>query len=262
MWAAAAIVSPVELGEGTDAAARAWHHALQEAPCDVVTVWEHGTIVRATRYPSYYFHNAVRVQDEPALSADELISFSDRALQETCHMITFDRVAAAERLRPEMEELGWRTSRLTLMLHTLALPPTRADEWGIVEVDYDDVHALRALWHREDFPGSDPEDYLAAKREIDRAGECSVLAPLRDGEPVGFAELVRAGDGAEITQLYIAPEHRSRGLGTALTHAAIEHGVGSRELWVGADEDGRPKRLYSRLGFRPAWTGVEFLLMP
>jgi ribosomal protein S18 acetylase RimI-like enzyme len=94
------------------------------------------------------------------------------------------------------------------------------------------------------------------------AGECTVLAPLRDGAPIGFAELVRAGGGAEITQVYIAPEHRGRGLGTALTRAAIEQGAGARELWIGADEEDRPKRLYSRLGFRAAWTGVEFLLMP
>jgi len=251
-----------DLGRREEAAARAWHHARQEAPCDAVTVWEHGTIVRARRHPSFYFHNGVRVEDEPSLSAEELIAFADSALEGTCRMIVFDRAAAAERLRPRMEALGWRTCRLVLMLHVLTLPEARGGEPGVAEVEYDDVHALRACWHREDFPDYDPEDYLAAKREVDLAGKCTVLAPLQDGAPIGFAELVHAGDGAEITAVYIAPEHRGRGLGTALTRTAIERGAGARELWIGADEEDRPKRLYSRLGFRAAWTGVEFLLMP
>jgi ribosomal protein S18 acetylase RimI-like enzyme len=251
-----------DLGDSAEAAARAWHHARQEAPCDAVTVWEHGTIVSAHRQPSFYFHNAVRVEDEPSLSAEELIAFADSALDGICRMIVFDRAAVAERVRPRMETLGWRTIQLVLMLHVLALPAARGGELGVVQVAYDDVHALRARWHLEDFPGYDPEDYLAAKREIDLASECIVLAPLRDGAPIGFAELVRAGDGAEITQVYIAPEHRGRGLGTALTRAAIEQGAGAGELWISAGAEDRPKRLYSRLGFRAAWTSVEFLLMP
>jgi len=252
----------VDLGSEVEANARAWHHARQEAPCDVVTAWEHGTIVRASRHPSFYFHNAVRVEDEPSLNAEELIAFADSALEGTCRMIVFDRAAAAQRLRPRMEALGWRTGRLTLMLHTLPLPDAHDGELGALEVDYDDVHALRARWYLEDFPDHNPEEYLAARREIDLADDCTVLAPLWDGVPIGFAQLVRAGDGAEITDVYIAPEHRGRGFGTDLTRAAIERGARARELWIGADEDDRPKRLYARLGFRAAWAGVEFLLMP
>ena len=57
----------------------------------------------------------------------------------------------------------------------IPLPEARSGEWEVVEVDYDQVHALRARWHLEDFPASDPEDYLAAKQEIDLGGDCRVL---------------------------------------------------------------------------------------
>jgi ribosomal protein S18 acetylase RimI-like enzyme len=251
-----------DLGDSMEARARAWHHARQEAPCDTITAWEHGTFVRASRHPSFYFHNAVRVEDEPSLGPDELIAFADSAIGGTCRMITFDRAAVAERLRPQMEALGWRTFRQMLMLHTHPLPDARHDASSVCEVDYDDVHALRARWHLEDFPGYDPEPYLAARRAIDLNDDCTVLTPRRGGAPIGFAQLLRAGDGAEITDDYIAPEHRGRGLGTALTRAAVERGVRARELWIGADDEDRPKRLYARLGFRAAWIGVEFLLMP
>jgi ribosomal protein S18 acetylase RimI-like enzyme len=249
------------LGASEEGAARSWHHARQDAPCDSITAWEHGTIVRASRHRSFYFHNAVRVEDEPPLSVEDLIAFANSALEGTCRMIVFDRPAAAEKLRAQMEALGWRTCRLMLMLHVLALPEAHGSEWEVVEVDYDEVRALRARWHLEDFPASDPEDYLAAKREIDLGDDYSVLASLRDGLPVGFAALVWAGDSAEIDGVYVVPEYRGRGLGTALTRAAVERGRGARQLWIGADEEDRPKQLYSRLGFRAAWTCVEFLLM-
>jgi GNAT superfamily N-acetyltransferase len=250
------------LGASEEQAARAWHHARQEAPCDAVTAWEHGTVVRASRHSSFYFHNAVRVEDEPSLSAEELIAFADSAIEGTCHMIVFDRPAAGEKLRPQLEALGWHPCRLVLMLHVLPLPESRSGEWEVVEVDYDQVHALRARWHLEDFPASDPEDYLAAKQEIDLGGDCRVLASLRDGCPVGFAALVWAGDSAEIDGVYVVPEHRGRGLGTALTRAAVERSAGARQLWIGADAEDRPQHVYSRLGFRAAWTCVEFMLMP
>ena len=47
-----------------------------------------------------------------------------------------------------------------------------------------------------------------------------------------------------------------------MTRAAIEAAGGVRDLWIAADDDDRPKELYARLGFRPAWTEMEFLLLP
>jgi GNAT superfamily N-acetyltransferase len=82
------------------------------------------------------------------------------------------------------------------------------------------------------------------------------------GVPVAFAQLERDGAGAEITQVYVHPEHRGGGRGTAMTRAAIEAADGVRDLWIAADDDDRPKELYARLGFRPAWTEMEFLLLP
>jgi hypothetical protein len=31
------------------------------------------------------------------------------------------------------------------------------------------------------------------------------------------------------------------------------------QIWICADDEGRPKHLYERLGFRPAWTMFEFM---
>ena len=85
----------------------------------------------------------------------------------------------------------------------------------------------------------------------------------RDGdELVGFAQLERSGAAAEITHVFVLPEHRGSGRGTAITRAAIEAAGDVDDLWIVADDEDRPKELYARLGFRPAWTSIEFVRAP
>ena len=54
------------------ARARAWRTAQHAAVCDLVEPWAHGTVVRASAYPSYWEFNLVRVEDNPAMTAEEL----------------------------------------------------------------------------------------------------------------------------------------------------------------------------------------------
>jgi GNAT superfamily N-acetyltransferase len=89
-----------------------------------------------------------------------------------------------------------------------------------------------------------------------------VLAVVDDGEPVAFAQLERDGEAAEIAQVYVRPDHRGGGRGTAITRAAIDAAGDVSDLWIVADDEDRPKHLYARLGFRPAWTTMEFLRLP
>jgi hypothetical protein len=44
--------------------------------------------------------------------------------------------------------------------------------------------------------------------------------------------------------------------------AAALVAVGRDRAWIVADEDGRPKRLYARLGFAPAWLQYAFVRYP
>jgi hypothetical protein len=65
-----------------DLAARAlaWHRGMQAAVCDVQEPWAFGTVMRATRYPSYFDFNLVRVEHDPGMSVEALIEFADKAL--------------------------------------------------------------------------------------------------------------------------------------------------------------------------------------
>lgn len=243
------------------ARARAWHHAGQAAVCDVVEPWAHGTVLRATRYPDFWDFNVVRVERDPGMSFDALAAFADEALAGLRHRrVDFELAEAAAPLRPGIEALGWRTTRLVWMRHEAEPPPSSG--FTVETVPYEAVRELRVAWHQEDFPGHDPGDFATQERTVALLHNAQILAVQEAGVPVAFAQLEHDGQSAEIAQVYVHPERRGRGIGTALTRAAIDAAGSVRDLWIVADDEGRPKELYARLGFRPAWVAVEALRLP
>jgi GNAT superfamily N-acetyltransferase len=243
------------------ARARAWRNALHASVCDVLESWAHGTVVRATSSPSYWDFNVVRVEEHPAMSVEELAAFADQALTGLAHRrVDFDLVDAAEPLRAGFEAEGWKAERLLWMRHDAPLPP--GSGIAVEEVPYGAVDDLRITWHHEDFPDQDPGDHPAQAREISLRRGARVLAVKEGGAPVAFAQLEREGASAEITHVYVHPEYRGAGRGTAMTRAVVEAAGDVRDLWIVADDEDRPKQLYARLGFRPAWVMMEFLRPP
>ena len=82
-----------------------------------------------------------------------------------------------------------------------------------------------------------------------------------DGRPTAYALFFSDGDTAEVEQAYVEPALRGRGTGGALV-AAAARAVGASETFIVADDEGDPKRLYLRLGFRPVWIQHEFTRRP
>jgi ribosomal protein S18 acetylase RimI-like enzyme len=244
------------------ARARAWVHASQAAVCDVVEPWEHGTVVRATRFPTYWDYNVVRVEDDAEIGADELVRFADEALAGLAHRrVGFEVVSAGEPIRRELEALGWKITRLVWMLHAGAAPA--ATGLDVEQVHWDAVRHLRVAWHAEDFPGLEvTAEHLDEARSLEMHRNPQVFAAFEHDRPVAFAQLERAGDTAEISGVYVDRDHRGRGIGTALTQAAIAAAAELSDLWIVADDDGRAKEIYARLGFRPVWKLLDFLRLP
>jgi ribosomal protein S18 acetylase RimI-like enzyme len=242
--------------------ARGWHHAEQRTVCDVLTPWAQGTILRATRYPNYFAYNLVRVERDPRMSVEELVSFADEALAGFAHRrIDVEDIAAAESLRAGLEASGWKTMRVLWMRHQA--PPPPGPELPVEEVSYDAVNGLRVAWHQEeDSSEQDAAEYHQQARDVALRRGVQVLTVRSAGEPVAFAQLARNGLQAEITEVYVEPQHRGAGLGSALTRAAIAAAGEVEDLWICADDEGRPKELYARLDFRPVWTTMEFTLRP
>jgi ribosomal protein S18 acetylase RimI-like enzyme len=241
--------------------AREWVHAAQAAVCDVIEPWEHGTVVRATRHPTYWDYNLVRVEEDVEIGADELVRAADAALEPLAHRrVGFEFASRGEPLRRELERRGWQTERLVWMRHAGDAPMDHGLD--VEQVHYDTVRHLRLAWLNEDFPTVDVTDHLDEKREVDMLRDPQVFAAFERDRPIGFAQLEHAGGSAEVSSVFVGREHRGRGLGTAMTKAAIAAAGEVDDLWIVADDEDRPKELYARLGFRPVWKLVDFLRIP
>ena len=163
-------------------------------------------------------------------------------------------------LRPGFVAIGWKTVRLMWMHHEL--PPPPGPDIVVREVPYDAVHELRVDWHGEDFADESAAAYHEQARAVAMTREVRVLAVYEGDRPIAFAQLELDGDAAEIGQVYVHPDYRGGGRGTAMTRAAIEAAGDVRDLWIVADDEDRPKELYARLGFRPVWTAMEATRWP
>jgi GNAT superfamily N-acetyltransferase len=83
---------------------------------------------------------------------------------------------------------------------------------------------------------------------------CDPLVAVDDGVIVGTGAGTRNGVAGWVGTIFVVPERRRAGLGTALTEAACERleAAGCRTLLLVASDEGRP--VYERLGFvEDAW---------
>jgi GNAT superfamily N-acetyltransferase len=200
----------------------------------------------------------VRVEGpDPGLSADELIAAVDALQADLQHrrVLIEDEVAGA-RLRDAFADAGWETERLVMLLRS-GPPPAAPDD--VVEVPYADTRALRLEWHHSGDWGDEEALHLDSAEAV--ATRIGTRAFATRGEITGFCTLYGGSDAAEIDQAYVTPSARGHGLGARLISGALAAG-GHHTNWIVADDEGRPKGLYQRLGFEPVWRWHTFTRLP
>jgi GNAT superfamily N-acetyltransferase len=226
-----------------------------------VEPWAHGSVLRSPLAPDWWDANLVRVEGpDTGLQASELISLVDGLQADLQHRrILVEDEAAADRLRPQFDDAGWETERLVMLLRSG--PPPEGPE-DVVEAPYADTRALRLEWHHSSEWGDEEALHLdSAEAVAVRIGTRAFVARGDDGAPIGFCSLFSVADGAEVDQAYVTPSARGRGLGARLISGALAAG-GHHTNWIVADDEGRPKGLYQRLGFEPAWRWCTFTRLP
>ncbi|MDP9384071.1 MAG: GNAT family N-acetyltransferase, partial [Actinomycetota bacterium] len=166
--------------------------------------------------------------------------------------------AAGERLAPRFAALGWRPFRHVWMVHRPGELPLERDP-AVEQVAAHVARDLTEEWLRSAPWWEDAEEVSrfaedAARVDARLPGTAITLAVF-DPWPVGFVALREAGDGAEVTDLYITPSHRGRGLSGALLRSAMAtaRSEGLGDLWIVADTDDWPRTLYERQGFERVW---------
>jgi GNAT superfamily N-acetyltransferase len=83
---------------------------------------------------------------------------------------------------------------------------------------------------------------------IDRSAR--VVGLYHDGRQIGFTRTVSDGHVAYLADVYVLPEYRGRGLGTALIAESVDHGPYADVRWLLHTADAY--ELYGRFGFTMA----------
>lgn len=226
---------------------RRWYPPWKELVCDEMRPFSHGMVLRSRRHPDFWEYNCIRV--EQPMEAGEMVAEADRALAGCPHRFAEWMVPMPDEVVGGLRERGWRATPLIFMLHDGRPPPEGRGE--LIEVDYDAVRELRDMWHREDFgEHTESEAFHAQAREVAQLAHVRVIAAVQKGRAIGFAQVETHDGGSEVCQVFVRPEHRGVGIGGALTARAIQAGAAAApEVWICAERDDRPRRLYERLGF-------------
>jgi ribosomal protein S18 acetylase RimI-like enzyme len=249
-------------------AARAieWRRALAARVCDDVRAWEHGTVVRASAFPTYYHYNLVRVEGpDPGLEAAALAEVADEELAGLEHRrVEIEDLAAGDRVRSGFEAMGWVAERLAFLHRELPAPEREPPAGTTLDVaPFEASRPLRLAWRGESL-WDDPPDFVRVEEAAAAlVGSRSVVGSA-GGEPAGFSAFAAHGDTMEVELVFCLPERRNRGLGGALVSRALAAGAaaGARHALIEADDDGDAKRLYERLGFRTIWVRHSFTRRP
>jgi predicted GNAT family acetyltransferase len=86
-----------------------------------------------------------------------------------------------------------------------------------------------------------------------------------DGEPRGMASAWDGVDGVgQVEDVFVEPEYRHRGLGTALIHCCVAdcRARGSNAIVIVADAGDTPQAMYAAIGFRHVATKRRYVLYP
>jgi ribosomal protein S18 acetylase RimI-like enzyme len=220
-----------------------------------------GQVVGDARYPLVWESNHAAVLEHHAdVRAEDIRVALEPTLRTTGatheHVEFWDPdgpCPAVDELRPGAERIG-QDVVMVFEGDPSRTPETAAD---VSELEQPD----EAFWHvyrssRDEFGGTltaETIDQLVARdREVLVPAGLRIFAAVVDGEVGGFVSLVSLAGVGYIDNVVTLGRYRRRGLASASTMYAVRAGLaaGNEAIHLLAEEDGRPSRLYERLGFR------------
>src|SRR4051794_4256186 len=158
-----------------------WRHMIAERVCDVVRPWEHGAVVRATDFPTYYQFNFARLEGgDPGLDAEALAAGVEPAFEGLEHRrIDVEDCATGERLAPGFAAMGWVVERLAFLERALPAEERDAPAGATVEVGgFEISRPLRRAWQGESIWSDPPEFFEVEEAAAARIGTRSVVASV------------------------------------------------------------------------------------
>ena len=240
---------------------------LDERSAGRIIPFSHGLAYVDERLPRVHDLNYLRTTRRGA-TVDELAAEADRIQGPLGHRhrrVNFWDRAEAERLEPGFVERGWRPQRFVVMAHRRDTGRTPNAEAR--EVDYETLHPIwTAGLMSEPFVKGDRElvRQLVEHRAVTlRAVPTRFFAAFADGGVASYCDLYSFDGVGQVEAVLTLPEHRGKGLASAVVLAALEASrqAGNDLTFLVADADDWPKELYAKLGFETVGRYERFLLL-
>jgi ribosomal protein S18 acetylase RimI-like enzyme len=204
--------------------------------------------------------NVLRAEQPGDATADEIAAEADRVQAELGHRRVILRPGAAV-LEEGFRRLGWKPDHFLFMVYRGG--GETADTARVEEVEPGRLRRLREAIIREWQPDADEKtisEMNAANLLQVKAANSRVFGIVEDSEVVSSAQLFSDG-GTEVEDVATLPAYRGRGHAKALVNRAVEEAVaGNHEfIFLVAEGDDWPKKLYNRLGFEEVGSRFAFL---
>lgn len=242
---------------------RAMARWVAEATATRIEPWRFGTAILTDDFPRRYDSNFVRVERPlDGAGAPELGGAADRVLGHLQHrevIVEDDDVGA--RLVDGFHGLGYEADRHLTMVQRRDVGAV-ADTLVVVEADAASLHPAVVATNLA-IPTMSAADatMLADFRTIAamRAGTRFFAVEL-DGVIAAYCELYLHAGTAQVEDVNTLEPWRNRGAGRAvvLGAAAAARAAGADLVWLVADADDWPKKLYEKLGFESLAMSWQF----
>ena len=243
------------------ARAAAFEELIRDRCAERVEETRFGPALFNDTYATIWNLNVVRAERPGDATAEEVAAEVERAQAGLGHRRVILPLGGTD-LEDGFRRLGWQPDHFLFMVYRGGGEP--AETARVEEVGPERLRRLREEIIREWQPDADEatvSEIVAADMLMWKAANSRIFGIVEGGDVVSSAQLYSDGSTAQVEEVATLPAYRGRGHAKALVTRAVEEAVaGSHEfIFLVADADDWPKKLYDRLGFEEVGSRFAFL---
>jgi ribosomal protein S18 acetylase RimI-like enzyme len=241
--------------------AAAFEELIRDRCAERVVETRFGPALFNDTHSTIWFLNVLRVERPGKAAASEIAAEADRVQAALGHRRVILPAGSTD-LEDGFRRLGWEPDHFLFMVYRGSGEPV--DTARVVEVEPERLRRLREEIIHEWQPDAGEKivsEVVAAGAIQLKATHARIFGIVEGDEVVSSAQLYSDGSTAQVEDVATLPAHRGRGYAKALVTRAVEEAVaGNHEfIFLVADGDEWPKKLYNRLGFEEVGSRFAFL---
>jgi GNAT superfamily N-acetyltransferase len=210
--------------------------------------------------PLVFDANHLRIDDVRGWDVQALLEKGDEILGGAGigyrEVVLFDGRPQAESMARALKACGWVVNRHVLMLLPESNELLCDRDLEVKEVEYRDIEAVQSEVIRAEAWADDrvTEQVVIRNRRVASVVEEQCFAVFDAVRPVSSCRLFVRGGVGQVENVATLETHRNRGLARAVVSRAVgaSRGRGATTVFLFADADEWPRRMYGRWGFLEA----------